>query len=216
MRGEQCGAVDKLIGPKGSSPHARGTVYDQHEPHSTDRDHPRMRGEQIERVPGTLAALGSSPHARGTAGRAGARAGHAGIIPACAGNSPPRLSSAPRCRDHPRMRGEQNSSMSLLPSLPGSSPHARGTDRRHRRPCYAQGIIPACAGNSPITISSSRSRRDHPRMRGEQHLPSSASLVGKGSSPHARGTVEEWKAAHESTGIIPACAGNRPTRFQRC
>ena len=135
---------------------------------------------------------------------------HAGIIPACAGNtvdgeeahrigegsSPhargtrPCTAAAKRpCRDHPRMRGEHGF--------------------RVRVPVEVAGIIPACAGNtSPRGLSA---------------------FAGWGSSPHARGTRPSWprqqsglrdhprmRGEHgfrvrvpvEVARIIPACAGN--------
>ena len=70
------------------------------------------------------------------------------------------------------------------------------------------GIIPACAGNIDITITSYSFDRDHPRVCGE-HLngfPFAVELTG--SSPRVRGTLASHTDAVLDTGIIPACAGN--------
>ena len=72
-----------------------------------------------------------------------------------------------RCRDHPRMRGEQFRSGRHLAGEMGSPPHARGAaDYRRQKDL--------CAG-------------DHPRMRGEQRYKRQGSMVMLGSPPHARG-----------------------------
>ena len=91
--------------------------------------------------------------------------------------------------DHPRMRGEHR--------------HAP----RHGE--HPQGIIPACAGSTPIRdnqvaqvagssphargalqkqLASGNGKRDHPRMRGEHRAPADV--------------------ARAVEGIIPACAGS--------
>ena len=153
MRGEHPWWVTCQDSCTGSSPHARGTqrlfvvlgvvvgiipacagntgtlpsgvVY--------VRDHPRMRGEHLASAAAALAAAGSSPHARGTRCAVGADAGHAGIIPACAGNTTLRYMLPQDDWDHPRMRGEHVATMATVVSLEGSSPHARGTLGRRTR-----------------------------------------------------------------------------------
>ena len=90
----------------------------------------------------------------------------------------------------------------------GSSPHARGTlDLRHAI-VKTQGIIPACAGNTPRSRPTVVVCRDHPRMRGEHPLLRAVHIPIQGSSPHARGTHDGRIAGRYRDGIIPACAGN--------
>ena len=183
-------------------------------------------------------AWGSSPHTRGARAigsharlcrrdhprirgeHVGAKVGHAaatGIIPAYAGNTAPALGRTP--------------------SLPGSSPHTRGTLKR------------GPSGGSCC--------QDHPRIRGEHGtstptagfgvgiIPAYAGNTGSllsyagmpaGSSPHTRGTLSSMLMPNWTTwdhprirgehyiffneanvlgGIIPAYAGNtlnRPVR----
>ena len=187
MRGEHTAVTWLLSGTVGSSPHARGTLPHpggwtqhhgiipacagntgaDHSNHQRQRDHPRMRGEHSHLARKRVHDQGSSPHARGT------RPAHAelprdlGIIPACAGNtfvlSPVRVKN----RDHPRMRGEHMTRYRPPVTRAGSSPHARGTHVSLCKLDYPTGIIPACAGNTPILPVSAFITRDHPRMRGE-------------------------------------------------
>ena len=77
------------------------------------------------------------------------------------------------------------------------------------------GIIPACAGNTRTPTRSRRCRWDHPRMRGEHAFELDARQLSRGSSPHARGTPIWQLAVYGFPGIIPACAGNTANRRSR-
>ena len=147
-----------------------------------------MRGEHETQVIPPQEAPGSSPHARGTRPVGRQRHHHKGIIPACAGNTPPTSPWKDGHRDHPRMRGEHLYSHRKKLTAAGSSPHARGTPRPTRRRGARGGIIPACAGNTTPEPPSSERSRDHPRMRGEHGAPHDQRADTQGSSPHARGT----------------------------
>ena len=70
------------------------------------------------------------------------------------------------------------------------------------------GIIPACAGNTQITLLPGRSPRDHPRVCGEHWAVFRAIMRLAGSSPRVRGTLAFVPLAVFHRGIIPACAGN--------
>ena len=190
MRGEHSSSNAFVTRPMGSSPHARGARDTQvnHRAHpgiipacagSTDfsssrsrawRDHPRMRGEHFNELYHHRAVLGSSPHARGARPVRPAARWQAGIIPACAGSTAGSRSRIPSRWDHPRMRGEHHSSMTLRVPLPGSSPHARGALIQMYTRVMATGIIPACAGNTVFAGCGGLRGRDHPRMRGEHSL----------------------------------------------
>ncbi len=147
MRGERrVDGVDHLA-TAGSSPHARGTRRDHHEPAREGRiipacagnatcgiwkrgrksDHPRMRGERSLTTICLPVFGGSSPHARGTRDRDRDAAGQRRIIPACAGNASLGRQSRARRADHPRMRGERGEAEDEAVAGGGSSPHARGT-----------------------------------------------------------------------------------------
>ena len=131
----------------GSSPHARGT-HEIRRPAGrwqwiipacagntdcegalriSERDHPRMRGEHPDGSWDSWRTEGSSPHARGTLAIFDTADFKAGIIPACAGNTPQYQTGDGVQRDHPRMRGEHYYNCDQGPLSQGSSPHARGT-----------------------------------------------------------------------------------------
>ncbi len=153
MRGERTPCRVCLACVIGSSPHARGTLYQvlrcsfpfriipacagnatySETPDSPHPDHPRMRGER-SRAPGAqLRSPGSSPHARGTLARAGRSTSISRIIPACAGNAYVSPFRGRTSTDHPRMRGERSNVRASLFVAAGSSPHARGTRQSRSR-----------------------------------------------------------------------------------
>ena len=115
-------------------------------------------------------------------------------------------------QDHPRSRGEY--SRTLRPSLRcrGSSPLSRGILRLIQLHNGSMGIIPALAGNTCSLLASVGQSPDHPRSRGEyKHLH--ATETGRdGSSPLSRGIRTRVSASGNSSGIIPALAGNTVSR----
>ena len=115
---------------------------------------------------------------------------HRGIIPAYAGSTTRALSSPSSERDHPRIRGEHLKSSREGPSRVGSSPHTRGAPEPAPHPSAMRRIIPAYAGSTPPSSPHIRSRRDHPRIRGE----------------HRTGR----NGGRPKNGIIPAYAGSTP------
>ena len=149
-----CGEHSRLPGLRlewgGSSPHVRGTLRlrrssrpltgiipacagnTRHDAcrSTRRRDHPRMCGEHLTGGRIFAAHSGSSPHVRGTRNARYPKTSGAGIIPACAGNTPNSLGPMRLCRDHPRMCGEHVSGWKTLAVGTGSSPHVRGTPPR--------------------------------------------------------------------------------------
>ena len=71
-----------------------------------------------------------------------------GIIPACAGSTPEKLTVSITEWDHPRMCGEHSQDSSFLSSFMGSSPHVRGALQLAIMGGSFEGIIPACAGST--------------------------------------------------------------------
>ena len=99
--------------------------------------------------------------------------------------------------------------------MTGSSPPARGTLDRERPDLVVHRFIPACAGNtSPRPIPS---RRDpvHPRLRGEHLSMVDGVHVIAGSSPRARGTQLDGRAAGASTPVHPRGRGEHATPRHR-
>ena len=173
--------------PQGSSPHVRGARWGASSlavglgiipacAGSTRRvcgsgrasgDHPRMCGEHWWRIRSRPGYRGSSPHVRGARG----------VL----------FESVAPARDHPRMCGEHDCVPLDFPLDSGSSPHVRGAPDLLFQVIQCLGIIPACAGSTPLIVNSGSEVRDHPRMCGEHWAVMRAILRLAGSSPHVRG-----------------------------
>ena len=127
LRGEQFRLVYLLAVQIGSPPLARGTGYSAVKdwwlagitPACAGNrcgmdlealaaaDHPRLRGEQFGYPVCTESEQGSPPLARGTDDNGASVDTSFGITPACAGNRPIPGRPCKNGRDHPRLRGEQ-------------------------------------------------------------------------------------------------------------
>ena len=152
------------------------------------RDHPRMCGEHLDVNDSDGDGWGSSPHVRGTQIIHYIFIIYMGIIPACAGNTADYGGFVLRRRDHPRMCGEHSKTKPPFMSCAGSSPHVRGTPPSMASGAPADGIIPACAGNTVRSRVRLPRVWDHPRMCGEHTHVLLCAGVSAGSSPHVRGT----------------------------
>ena len=130
-------------------------------------DHPRMCGEHLSFMAFLMVSAGSSPHVRGARHHLHKIATRHGIIPACAGSTFNASFGALQNRDHPRMCGEHAQGQWAAEVRVGLSPHVRGAHRRQPQLRQRAGIIPACAGSTCWSRSTSRTVRDHPRMCGE-------------------------------------------------
>ena len=150
---------------------------------------------------------GSSPHARGLRPEPGRPGPGCGIIPACAGFTHHHRERMDHHGDHPRMRGVYEWETGEGQAACGSSPHARGLLAEDVAAGQHVGIIPACAGFTPLSAAASTAMTDHPRMRGVYRKAFEDYQVVAGSSPHARGLLASRRARNTASGIIPACAG---------
>ena len=193
---------------RGIIPACAGSTTVAHPAHWRVRDHPRVRGEHPFEAEDLDSTTGSSPRARGALSGACIPIRHWGIIPACAGSTPPGLVASALTGDHPRVRGEHRSPPASMRRTRGSSPRARGAHPASGSADVVAGIIPACAGSTPRRAGRSVSWRDHPRVRGEHnsgpHVPGGTG----GSSPRARGARSRARSVRSPRGIIPACAGS--------
>ena len=168
-----CGEHDHIghggIRVKGSSPRVRGTpgrrvcaqamrgiipacagnTLRPSHASSMHGDHPRVCGEHSGEGGEPEPKSGSSPRVRGTLRDGLGSCLHAGIIPACAGNTAYVLSAFSSSRDHPRVCGEHELPELRQAAIRGSSPRVRGTPPAQPIRLLLAGIIPACAGNTP-------------------------------------------------------------------
>ena len=234
--GENYLHMNSMPQANGSSPRVRGKPRSQHRAghrpglipacagktrasHATSTSHsahPRVCGENAGRGAPGRRRCGSSPRVRGKrAGRS--RRGRARrLIPACAGKTsvagrPPRRHPA-----HPRVCGENSSSMVSVASVAGSSPRVRGK-RLRRLARHSRGrLIPACAGKTAPVPTLMVSSTAHPRVCGENILMDINKLLLGGSSPRVRGKPWGYPPGTLVTWLIPACAGKtcalRPSR----
>ena len=112
------------------------------------------------------------------------------------------------------MRGEDDVQEVLGSSRQGSPPHARGRLVTLRYELHKRRITPACAGKTRARQNSCPTRRDHPRMRGEDTIIFVSSVSRRGSPPHARGRLAFRGELRIIVGITPACAGKTgPARW---
>ena len=177
------------------------------------RDHPRVCGEHEGLKAFTSALGGSSPRMRGTRSACPFGITNCGIIPAYAGNTLLPRRFYPLTRDHPRVCGEHKMKPTTLSGSMGSSPRMRGTHHRSPVACAGGGIIPAYAGNTSCCRATQSVCGDHPRVCGEHASVPALSHLVLGSSPRMRGTRTICKTVQDTSGIIPAYAGN--TRHTR-
>ena len=130
------------------------------------------------------------------------------FIPAYAGNAFKHPVANMADAVHPRIRGERATARALATSLPGSSPHTRGTRQNAGLVANRDRFIPAYAGNAPTSHGNGSCGAVHPRIRGERVWISHCGAVYDGSSPHTRGTLTHNTPGLRPRRFIPAYAGN--------
>ena len=118
----------RLGGALGIIPALAGNTCPSGWPRSRQWDHPRSRGEYPWPMTLILRDSGSSPLSRGIPTAVDVNYCYNRIIPALAGNTPPRVTDGVRWWDHPRSRGEyrhqspENSSPTrIIPALAGNT-----------------------------------------------------------------------------------------------
>ena len=176
------------------------------------RDHPRVCGEHMLRERRIVWQAGSSPRMRGTPFGRRLHFRPPGIIPAYAGNTVVRVRRLPLLGDHPRVCGEHVRLARARVPVQGSSPRMRGTPEWLDGEAWADGIIPAYAGNTCGCRERRQGAGDHPRVCGEHIGKKSEVRSDRGSSPRMRGTPGQADKRMDARGIIPAYAGNTLTR----
>ncbi len=151
---------------------------------------------------------GSSPHARGTLHREYFLEWELRFIPARTGNTIFAGEKVIHVPVHPRTHGEHSLIRDAIRTPHGSSPHARGTQRRRDLPRPFPRFIPARTGNTESVFRCSPFWTVHPRTHGEHGRSEAGQSPGNGSSPHARGTLVAHRISTASIRFIPARTGN--------
>ena len=167
-----------------------------------------MRGEYSAIRGGNKAYKGSLPLARGIQLIRNEIVLHAGITPACAGNTLCPSMSTANNEDHPRLRGEYPKITKFTDKIFKSPPLARGIPPAGRTDRNRTGITPACAGNTLLLVHRIFRRQDHPRLRGEYKRRNRSLHGTRGSPPLARGIRRRSLWSGDFSRITPACAGN--------
>ena len=200
--------------PSGITPACAGKTSSSSASTPNKADHPRMRGEDFLHSRNRKRGKGSPPHARGRQPMTSALRLRWGITPACAGKTPTPTNPTQPSPDHPRMRGEDPTTIPVWLSPAGSPPHARGRLSPFLKDYQLKRITPACAGKTGSSAAWMALRTDHPRMRGEDPSSSGWRVRARGSPPHARGRLPSTSPSNSPARITPACAG-KTTRLSR-
>ena len=136
------------------------------------------------------------------------------LIPAHAGKT---LGDQDRWREHqahPRSRGENVESGTLMELIPGSSPLTRGKRDPSFEGLGLRRLIPAHAGKTVGVVAALVDATAHPRSRGENESPRIKGQKLGGSSPLTRGKHRRRGPLPGLLGLIPAHAGK--TRTASC
>ena len=200
----------------GLIPAHAGKTKQQPTPAPTTQAHPRSRGENPVQQGALGLAAGSSPLTRGKLPRPAEGTDRERLIPAHAGKTAPARAGSTRGWAHPRSRGENSWKLKGKAIVSGSSPLTRGKRRRYRIRGAHAGLIPAHAGKTPPVSHPWRSRRAHPRSRGENVGQLVPVLGGQGSSPLTRGKRWHTWRSWARRGLIPAHAGKTFAAIPRC
>ena len=110
-------------------------------------------------------------------------------------------------RDHPRSRGVYDDLTIEVAPAAGSSPLARGLQESCCQRSRRSGIIPARAGFTRSSAPPTPAPRDHPRSRGVYMSAHARAAAVTGSSPLARGLLQQQPPMTSQPRIIPARAG---------
>ena len=153
------------------------------------QDHPRLRGENRYLFQTLRGRRGSPPPTRGKHNTSFRTFGKAGITPAYAGKTTSLCRMGLHRGDHPRLRGENRKRSKIMGKYKGSPPPTRGKPLDNPASMPAERITPAYAGKTTAERGKSRKSKDHPRLRGENHVPSPRINRRRGSPPPTRGKL---------------------------
>ena len=183
-------------------------------PTSAVPDHPRACGANHRQGDMPVFAIGSSPRVRGKRRESQRMIQRTRIIPARAGQTPPRPCRQGSRTDHPRACGANSFRSSSHGLLSGSSPRVRGKRYGGTQEEMKRRIIPARAGQTAMPRSHPLPSSDHPRACGANPSAVTFASARFGSSPRVRGKPGRIRWRKLDRRIIPARAG-QTSRFAR-
>ena len=171
------------------------------------RAHPRAGGENSRSSQALSPSEGSSPRGRGKLDVGGREDGFGRLIPARAGKTCSRASSASAFAAHPRAGGENALDSRRWSWEKGSSPRGRGKLTRVGYSRHVVRLIPARAGKTHQSSPRRTQCTAHPRAGGENARGHLCWWSRRGSSPRGRGKQRIRLQSEEKAGLIPARAG---------
>ena len=192
---------------QGNIPAHAGKTLAQRPARTSTTEHPRSRGENVGRALLLGSLFGTSPLTRGKPPNWPLPRVPPRNIPAHAGKTLRGSYRFPAKSEHPRSRGENVSVCRRRLWTRGTSPLTRGKHGLKLVGFPTPRNIPAHAGKTNASTSSSPTHREHPRSRGE-NPPEPTSLYGEvGTSPLTRGKHGATMTAAQTLRNIPAHAG---------
>ena len=135
------------------------------------------------------------------------------ITPAYAGKSPFDRIRQTGNKDHPRLCGEKQRTLTSGFVQMGSPPPMRGKDDLVSGVAAGTRITPAYAGKSINNLKRVIVAGDHPRLCGEKFLTDKFSRSYVGSPPPMRGKASLVEIKWFIAGITPAYAGKSASDF---
>ena len=177
----------RRVGLRRIIPAHAGQTGNANMPHGKPTDHPRACGANYGRTGISGYDYGSSPRMRGKPYPNQTNYCRSRIIPAHAGQTSPARTTCSMWKDHPRACGANK--LDLYRELVdyGSSPRMRGKPADLHRQGIHDRIIPAHAGQTSTSNSTSKSDKDHPRACGANCFSRGPTQHPTGSSPRMRG-----------------------------
>ncbi len=166
-----------------------------------------MCGGTLIVAAGNNSFSGLSPRVRGNRLRTRRPSMPARSIPACAGEPPGAWIARTLDTVYPRVCGGTPRRIRSPGRIQGLSPRVRGNPSVCSAHVFANGSIPACAGEPEFAPDASIQIKVYPRVCGGTPAAKPACLVFGGLSPRVRGNPKTAKMAPISQRSIPACAG---------
>ena len=169
-------------------------------------DHLRVCGADSARDMVAGVRDGSSPRVRSRPNCLVSSLSCSGIISACAEQTGNHRADGREGWDHLRVCGADDIIEQCLTAETGSSPRVRSRQvvRLHKE--FKEGIISACAEQTPLAELHATVDGDHLRVCGADPHYGCCRTIARGSSPRVRSRRTRTHAEGRGPGIISACA----------